>query len=218
MMTTFLIEGFLALWTLIKYRQTVVGKLVIIILLLLSTFQLAEYVICTTTLSNLLWTKIGLVAITFLPTAGVHLFKKLIEEEASRFNLAVIYLPAIIFALIFTFLFGAIGDSTCAGNYVIFDTNPLLSTLYSLYYLGYLFWVIGRAIIEYRSAKIERIKYLITWTIIGYLAFMLPTAMIHILSEESRQAIPSIMCGFALLLALILTFKVLPLTQTNSDK
>jgi len=46
--------------------------------------------------------------------------------------------------------------------------------------------------------------------IIGYLVFLLPTAIANTISPETMAGIPSIMCGFAVLFALILFFYIIP--------
>lgn len=45
---------------------------------------------------------------------------------------------------------------------------------------------------------------------LGYMAFILPTAFFNIIKPETVSAIPSIMCGFAVLLAFTLTLRVMP--------
>jgi len=44
----------------------------------------------------------------------------------------------------------------------------------------------------------------------GYLALLIPTTTVTILWNESMAGIPSIMCGFAIILAGLLTLKVAP--------
>ena len=44
----------------------------------------------------------------------------------------------------------------------------------------------------------------------GYASFMVPMGFIYIISPASRAAVPSIMCGFAIILGLILTLRVIP--------
>jgi membrane protein YdbS with pleckstrin-like domain len=46
--------------------------------------------------------------------------------------------------------------------------------------------------------------------IIGYLVFLVPTTVANTVKPSTRRGIPSIMCGFAVLFALILTLYILP--------
>src|SRR5689334_11891738 len=74
MVATFLIELGLAGYVLFRYHVTRFGKVTAAVLLLLGTFQFAEYQICTRNGSvPMLWSRIGFVAITLLPLAGLYL-------------------------------------------------------------------------------------------------------------------------------------------------
>src|SRR5215471_4163757 len=74
MMATFIIELILATFVFFRYRVTRFGRAAAGVLLLLGTFQLAEYRICTTTGGvPLFWSRVGFVAITLLPLAGLYL-------------------------------------------------------------------------------------------------------------------------------------------------
>ncbi len=46
--------------------------------------------------------------------------------------------------------------------------------------------------------------------IIGYLTFMLPMGVAYAFYAPARQAVASIMCGFAVVFALILALRVVP--------
>ena len=45
---------------------------------------------------------------------------------------------------------------------------------------------------------------------LGYLAFIVPTTAANLINPATLAGIPSIMCGFAVLLAIILAGEVLP--------
>ena len=46
--------------------------------------------------------------------------------------------------------------------------------------------------------------------ITGYLLFIVPTTTLNIIDPATISGIPSIMCGFAVILAFVLTLKVAP--------
>jgi hypothetical protein len=46
--------------------------------------------------------------------------------------------------------------------------------------------------------------------VVGYLVFLVPTALANTVAPETRRGIPSIMCGFAVLFALILAVYITP--------
>jgi membrane protein YdbS with pleckstrin-like domain len=86
---------------------------------------------------------------------------------------------------------------------------------YGLYYYGWLAAGIflgarwsNQLLDQGKTARrqLETVRALI----IGYLVFLVPTAISNTVKPESREAIPSVMCGFAVIFALILTLYILP--------
>jgi hypothetical protein len=49
------------------------------------------------------------------------------------------------------------------------------------------------------------------WMVTAYLAFSVPTLIINLMIPATKAAVPSIMCGFAVVFALIIGLKVAPL-------
>ncbi len=205
MLLTSITEGILFLYTVIRYRMTHFGQLAALALLLLGLFQVAEYQICGGQ-APWFWARIGLVAITLLPPLGVHLIS-LLTKEGSFMRIS--YASAAIFGGIFAFIPDAITGTTCGGNYIIFNTLHPLGGLYGIYYFGFLFlglWKIGATL--RKAARHER--SLLIWMAIGYASFILPMGIVYSLSPATRAGVPSIMCGFAITLALILGLIVMP--------
>ena len=102
MIGTFVIEAILAVVTFLRYRATRFGSTACLVLVLLATFQYAEYRICTTTNHPIIWSRIGFVAITLLPLAGLYLvslvshklhFLKLGYASAAAFVVYFIFVP-----------------------------------------------------------------------------------------------------------------------------
>ena len=203
MLATFLIEIGLAAYVFIRYRLTDFSWLVLFILTLLAGFQFTEYQICAND-GGMGWAKAGFVIITLLPVLGLHLISLITgERKFLKFGYALV----IAYVLIFLFAPKAITGTTCGGNYVVFLTNQELAWTYSAYYFGFLFLGIWEAVEKYRKSK-EKILF---WLAAGYGSFLLPMVVVYLLSPAARNAIPSIMCGFALIFALILALKVVPL-------
>ena len=207
MLSTFVLEWLLVIASLIRFRKTLFGQLSSLLLILLATFQLAEYLICTQA-PTLIWARLGLVAITLLPPVGLHLLA-VISGRLQAVRLS--YGLALLFSLLFLLWPGVTNQPTCGGNYVIFHTSYSVAVAYAYYYLGYLLWGLWEALSTYRASSDHQLRNLLTWMMIGYLSFMVPMAVVYLMNPTAREAIPSIMCGFALLLAFILSFKILPL-------
>lgn len=204
MIATFIIEMILAIYTFIKSMKHKSDVGLVIVLIFLAIFQLSEYQICEGS-SLLLWARIGLFAITFLPVLGYYLITKI--NKGSYFA-KISFLIAIAFTTYFILIPESITEVTCSGNYVIIDLNTNLNGLYGYYYFGFLFLGIYEAI---KGINNKKVKDVMKWFIIGYLSFILPLTLVYILIPTSRVAVASIMCGFAVIFAFILTFKIAPI-------
>lgn len=215
MMATFLIEIGGALWTLVKYKTDKNAKLIIAMLTLLAVFQLAEFMVCQGALglSSLDWARAGYVAITFLPPLGIHLGLS-IAGRKHRGLLAVAYGSAMAFALFFLFVGHGLQGEVCLGNYVIFKMAPYAGILYTLYYYGWLLTSVGLALKYRKKVKRRHNKKALAWLAGGYAAFIVPTTFVNIIDPGTLVGVPSIMCGFAVLLVLVLLFWVSPLVLT----
>lgn len=207
MLATFSLEYLFALWALIYHRHTRFGQVAIMVLLCLGTFQLAEYNICTAD-GGRLWAEIGMVAITLLPPLGLYLIGIISGRLTSaRISLAL----SLAFIASFFIIPNAIGFPICGGNYIILKTQTGLAFAYGWYYIGYLLWALWEGYKTLQTQQLVKpLRSGLVWLLGGYLAFMLPTGAVYLLSEKAREAIPSIMCGFALALAVIIMTNVLP--------
>lgn len=53
-------------------------------------------------------------------------------------------------------------------------------------------------------------RSVLLWLVISYLSFIRPTGIAYLMDARVVMALPSVMCGFAILMAVIVTFIVLP--------
>lgn len=210
MIATFAIEIGLAAYVVWRYQMTTVTRIATALLLCLAIFQLAEYNVCAAAfgLSSSTWSRIGFVAITALPPLGIHLSTAMAKRRRPAL-VAGAYAVGVVFAAIFL-LTPSINGHQCMGNYVIFQVMQNVMPIYGLYYWGLLVagvalcWQYARA---ERSVTRRRAQHLLAT---GYLLFMVPTLIVMMLDPVSLSAIPSVMCGFAVLLAVTLAGGVLP--------
>lgn len=211
MILTFTIEIAAALWVLWRYKRTTASKLIVATLFLLATFQFAEYMICEGAFifSGLEWARIGFAVISFLPAIGMHLAMHL-TGRVSKVGLMGGYAIAVAFAVVYMTVGRGVTASVCGGNYVIMSFMEHMNYPYIIYYYG---WSIVAMIYSFywakRSKNTKRAGAL-RWLAIGYASFLLPTAAVNAIDPTTLPAIPSIMCGFAVFLALILLFCVAP--------
>jgi len=206
MLATILIETFLAIFALFRYRYNPVLGIIFATLILLAVFQLAEYQTCGG--AGLGWSRLGYIAITLLPPLGLHLIAK-ISAKPYRFLKIVGDTAALLFIIGFGFGSTFLNAPICAGNYVVFSLHSPFSAWYGYYYIGMLLFTIGIAIKEATEATAHT-KSALYWVSIGYLIFLIPTGIVNAINPATVAAIPSIMCGFAVLYALILVGKILP--------
>lgn len=207
MLVTFIIEFALAIYIFIKGRKANAHHGIVLALVFLGTFQLAEYMICRGS-DALLWSRIGLFVITFLPVFGYYLISK-IKGDLHLVKMG--FASAIALAFSFMLWPKSVDGAVCAGNYVILNVQPVLYQFFGYYYFGFLLLGIWKASRGIEESKKKVTKKALTWMIIGYLSFILPVTLSYIFLTGTRNGVASIMCGFAVIFALILTFKVAPI-------
>jgi hypothetical protein len=225
MLATLTIESILTLYTVIRYRMNVVGRLIAGLLIVLGTFQLAEYNVCTGHgFSAEQWSRLGYVAITMLPALGLHLLHVLADKKQRKLVVGA-YLTMLGFIVYFLTYKAAFIGYKCTGNYVIFQIGVRPAIAYGAYYYGLLATGIGlgarwanQVMRDAKEVVSKRRLQVIRALIIGYLIFIVPTAVSNTVKPSTRAGIPSIMCGFAVLFALILTLYILPRAGTQRHK
>lgn len=217
MIATFVIEASLVIYTIVRYKMTAISRLAVAVLGCLAIFQLAEYNVCEGAwgVNSLQWARIGYVAITLLPPLGLHLATK-IAGQKQRFLVGSAYVSGIAFAFFFMFVGHGMESQQCLGNYVIFTIAPAALTPYTIYYYG---WLLVSTVYSWHAGqrmKTDNLRKSLHALSIGYLAFIIPTTAANLINPATRAGIPSIMCGFAIILALMLSFKVLPLALSEN--
>ncbi len=221
MMATFIIEVVFAIYIIYRYKLTPITRLAVGILLGLAVFQLAEYNVCEGAwgVDSLTWARVGHVAITLLPPLGFHLATRLAGQK-QPWLVGSAYAAAAVFSAIFLFVGPGMQSQLCLGNYVIFKIAPWAVIPYAMYYYGLLMLGVAYA---WQSAKnlteVKRKRSLYALAV-GYLAFIVPTTAANVIDPSTIAGIPSIMCGFAVILAVIIGTVVLPCyyQETETDR
>ncbi len=213
MIFTFCLEVALAVYVLVRYRISPVVRLVAAMLIFLAGFQLAEYMVCKGSPGHALaWSRVGYVSITMLPPLGLHL--TLVLAKAKRWlswsMLLAAYGMAAAFMLFFWLASDALTGHQCLGNYVIFQVASNKGWLYGAYYYGWIFVSLMAGLYYMFHAVDLRMRRAMAALIFSYISFLLPTATVNLLEPRTLDAIPSVMCGFAVILALMLVLVVLP--------
>jgi hypothetical protein len=146
----------------------------------------------------------ALVSISFLPPLGVLL-------AADVCNLKHwINWSGIVFGVVFSIYYSTIPDAftdlTCNPFYATYSYP--LGNLYGVFYFGYIGWafalLIISAILNRRQGETKQIHKKAIYVLVGYLSFLVPMAINIIIDYESFTGLSSIMCKYAILLAVTL--------------
>lgn len=230
MLLTFLFEvvsAGIAFW---KYKINDQAKLIIALLLALAGFQMAEFMVCGGWgWSGVEWARIGYLSITLLPPMGLHLAHKIASKKSGAL-IKIAYATMFAFIAYYLFVTNGVNEKVCRANYSVFNVPEIASTLYGFYYYGWLIvalWFIYCQVkqlsgelskkIFFKAKKSQQISAL-KWLALGYLSFMLPTTLVNIVNPATLEGIPSIMCGFAVILAMILIGFIAPRTLELKKK
>lgn len=211
MIATFVIEICLAAYVTWRYRLNTVTRLAAATLFFLAVFQLAEWNVCEGSfgIDSLSWSRLGYIAITMLPPLGFHLATRLAGDRRPVM-VATAYASAALFAGFFALSGQGITSQACLGNYVIFKTAPGAVPLYAAYYYGWLAVGTAYCLLMSRQVKQRHQAAALRALAFGYLVFIVPTTFVNVVDHATIAGIPSIMCGFAVLLAITLAGEVLP--------
>ncbi len=126
------------------------------------------------------------------------------------------YALAAVFISVFLLGTQSIQSAVCGGNYILVSTSGVVAqTYFPLYYsiadaimaLEIMMFVAMKPI-KNEQDRLER--SILGWLLAGLAAFIVPTGAVYLLSPAARHGVPSIMCGFAVFLAIILVLFVYP--------
>lgn len=219
MIATMLIEIFLAIRIIYRYKKSRTTWAIFAILICLSIFQLAEYFVCTYSNYAEIATKLGYVSITLLPALGIYLMSLLTTKLSKVSTLSLITVTSV-FVGYFLFVPAVFESYVCTGNYVFFQIMGLETFYYSIFYFGLIISSVFRGLkfIE-QNPKSEK-NLAIKWFVAGYALFIIPTGIFILVLPDASRAVPSVLCGFAIFMALVLALKVAPLklNRKNDNK
>lgn len=176
---------------------------IVTILSLLAAYQFFEFLICGMDLKTGFVIYLAFVSITFLPPSGLKLAIKVNKIKQTKFT-GLIYSPAIFFSLYYFLTMKEFRVKECGVIYASYYYP--LGFLYGLFY--YLPIVLSLVIfikgIINQSDKTLKKQNLIL--LIGFLSFLLPMILALITYPETVNFIESLMCKFAFVLALIISY------------
>lgn len=195
----FFIELGLLIIIIVKNQTHPQFRIIAAIMILLQVYQLMEFFLCIGMNEGIVG-KLALITITFLPPFGHLLVLRALKKH--WFDIYLWFAFGIGFAIYY---------SVIPNSLMVLDCNPFYATyffplgnLYTAYYFGVILWSLILLIFYLFRTKatflVRRDLYVLT----GYIAFLLPMIFTYWLFEESRNSVTSILCKYAILLAVTL--------------
>ncbi len=197
-LSTFIIEFLLALHFLLKNPKDKLNQIIALISFLLGLYQLNEFFICTTNLK--IFTILAMSVTTILPAMGISYALIMWRRKISYYWYILIYVPAIFFMISFYVLYKE--SAVCNLIFIQYPSTGLIDNFYSLYYIVY---IVGTTILFYLGTSSVKSKYekrLFYLGMFGMFIFTVPTYIFLVFLPMFNTQFSSVMCEFALLLAI----------------
>ena len=193
------IEFFILVAVIIFNRKHPFFWSIAMMLVLLQLYQLVEFLICIGVNENITG-RIAYTIITFLPPMGYFLSSKVVGWKFPDYWIG--FAAATGFSLYYIVTPGSVGLVSCNPFYAVYSVHH--SFYYGIYYMGILVYSIFflAAHLIFRRNKVDRKSSL--FVLIGYLSFLVPMYLMVWVDSYFANKVPSIMCKYALLLAVIL--------------
>ena len=188
-------------------------KLIVTILSLLALYQFFEFLICGLKLDDDFVIYLAFVTISFLPPTGLLLIAQVNKINLKKFQ-GVIFAPAIFFSLYYFLTIKEFRIRECSVIYASYHYP--LGFLYGLFY--YLPILIA-LFIAFRNLIISKDKILKrnnSILIFGYLSFLIPMILTLVIYPESVNFIESLMCKFAFVLSLTISYFALEIKRKGN--
>ena len=206
-LATALFEIAVAVWALRGPGDRSIIRTTAGILALLASYQLIEVGICANSAAAGFLPRLAFIAVTWLPPLGLLLIAKL-HRPRSRMAYGNAYsmLAAAVGIVIWIVLDrGFVSSSVCSALFAHYANPMPRFALYSgFYWLGLLGMIVhsGYGVKTCRDPHRRRLLFQV---FAGTLAFVLPSLVLSRYLTPAEGALPSVMCHFALILALFLT-------------
>lgn len=191
------------------------SRLAAAIILLLMIYQALEFLMCSLGFDSSFTAFLAFADISFLPPLGLFLVLTLFNYRSGLLKL--IFLPAVAFAVYYGFIIDHFSVTTCTVFYAVY--NYPQGDLYGLFYYSPIIItmiMLARGIPQTGPHKIKHLSKILLG---AYIIISLPVIAAFILAYAGNMSlvhsIVSVMCKFALLLALALTYFSLNYRESN---
>jgi len=210
---------FLLLFNLLIFAEkNRLNKIAITMVALLAAYQTMEFLMCQVELQSSFFPYLAFIIISFLPP--LNLLPALTLNKNISLNYFLIFVPAIIFSVYYTFVISEFALTSCTVLYATY--NYPLGDLYGFfYYLPILISIILLAMfVKKESDKVKRLigKVLLFGAIFISIPPLLGFILMFAGSYSFISAVESVMCKFAFVYALCLAFVCIYNSPFNDER
>ena len=200
---------FLLLFNLLVFlEKNKFNKIAMIVIALLAAYQTMEFLMCQVGLESAFFPYFAFVIISFLPPLNLLLVITLKLEHKLKSTKFLLFIPAILFSIYYTFVIPNFVVTSCTVLYATYH-YPLGDLFGFFYYLPILISII-LLILFFRKEGDKKKRLIGKVLLFGSIFISIPPVLGFILmflgSYSVISAIESIMCKFAFVYAVCLTF------------
>ncbi len=203
---TAVFEVTIAIWALRGPGRKPIIRTTSAILLLLAAYQLVEVLVCSKAPAYGFMPQMAFIVVTWLPPLGLLLIAQLSPSPAtvnyaiSYFMLSVALALVVWIALDDRF----ITDSVCNVVYAKYSSPLPRFQIYAWFYWVGLFGMVALSALSIKRSTQADQQKLLKLVLYGSLGFIVPGVLVTRYVAPAQGALPSILCHFALVLAVFL--------------
>lgn len=210
-LVTGIYEVAIAVWALRGTGERRVLRVTALILALLGTYQFLEVLICANPAAAGFLPRLAFITVTWLPPLGLVLIARLSRPQLRTFHVSATCMLAAGAGMVLWILADQsfATASVCSAVYARYAHVAPRFMIYGVFYWLGLFGMVALSGYGILRSEDAHQKQLLQQVFYGTVGFVLPSVVISHFAPATRGALPSIMCHFALILALFLTRLVL---------
>jgi hypothetical protein len=211
---------FLLLFNLLVFvKKNKVNVVALIMITLLASYQTMEFLMCQVGLQNSFYPYLAFVIISFLPPLNLLLTINLKDQKIDK-KLYLIFLPAIVFSVYYLFVIPEFAVTSCTVLYASYH-YPLGDLFGFFYYLPILISIF--LLIRFiKNNSDKKLKLIAKVLLFGGLFISIPVligfTLMFLKNYAIISAMESIMCKFAFVYAVCLSFICLYNSPFNDER
>lgn len=212
---------FLLLFNLLVFiEKNRINIIAMLMITLLASYQSMEFLMCQVGLQDSFFPYLAFVIIGFLPPLNLLLTLTLTKNINLKSITFLIFIPAIAFSIYYLFVIPEFAVTSCAVLYASYH-YPLGDLFGAFYYLPILISII--LLIKFiKNTEVKKTKLIAKVLLAGAIFISLPSTLGFILMFSGNyvilSSIESIMCKFAFVYAIILSFVCLYNSTFNDER